>query len=69
MRPGEKLHEELISQYDSNDTVDHGNYYIKNRIIIMIQILTIIKKKLKSVNKNFVYSSNINNKFLSIKRS
>ena len=33
----------------------------------MIQILTIIKKKLKSVNKNFVYSSNINNKFLSIK--
>ena len=67
MRPGEKLHEELISQYDSNDTVDHGNYYIILPHHYHDTNFNYNKKKLKKVKKNFVYSSNMNNKFLSLK--
>ena len=28
IRPGEKLHEELISKFEANDTIDLGNYYV-----------------------------------------
>ena len=67
LRPGEKLHEELISQYDSNETVDCENYYIILPHDYHDTNFNYNKKKLKRVKKNFVYSSNINNQFLSIK--
>ena len=70
IRPGEKLHEEIIPITDSFDTIDIKNYFIiianninKNKI------RDHYKKKfdVKNVSKNFSYNSN-ENKFLSIKQ-
>ena len=63
IRPGEKLHEEMISINDSMNTVDLNNYYA---------ILSDYSKKLskyknsKYVNRKFYYNSGINPDFLSV---
>jgi UDP-N-acetylglucosamine 4,6-dehydratase (inverting) len=62
IKAGEKLHEEMISIYDSVNTIEYDNYYI---------ILQNIKdsrnyKNSKLVVENFSYSSNNNKQFLSI---
>ena len=68
VRPGEKIHEEMITESDSDTTYDIGDYYIilpsKNKEIIRkykkfnikryIQILVIIQAKTKVFN----YSGN-----------
>ena len=68
VRPGEKIHEELISIYESRHTLRFKNNYI---------ILPNLNKENRSkyvsnygnkfVDKNFIYRSNLNSKFLSIK--
>ncbi len=67
VRPGEKIHEEMITESDSYTTYDIGDYYI----ILPTQNKEIIKKyksfKIKSVKQNFRYNSGTNSKFLSIK--
>jgi nucleoside-diphosphate-sugar epimerase len=63
IRPGEKIHEEMISVYDSRMTVDLGNYYA----ILNEKILPkYLKKGYQLVKKDFVYRSDSNNEFLSI---
>ncbi len=63
IRPGEKIHEEMISFSDAMNTVDLKNYYA---------ILNDYAKKLKFyknskyVNKNFYYNSGNNPDFLKI---
>ena len=68
IRPGEKIHEEMISSSDSQNTLELSDFYI---ILPSInnKILSFYKKKFgaKKVNKNFVYNSNSNQKFLTIK--
>jgi UDP-N-acetylglucosamine 4,6-dehydratase/5-epimerase len=68
IRPGEKIHEEMISSSDSQNTIELKNFFI---ILPSLneKIFTIYKKKLraKKVKKGFVYNSNSNNKFLTIK--
>ena len=68
IRPGEKIHEEMISSSDSQNTLELKNFYI---ILPSLneKILSIYKKKLgaKKVKKNFIYSSNSNDKFLTLK--
>ena len=68
IRPGEKIHEEMVSSSDSQNTVELKDFYI---ILPSLneKILSIYKKKLgaKKVKKNFVYNSNSNNKFLTLK--
>jgi len=68
IRPGEKIHEEMISSSDSQNTIELKNFYI---ILPSLneKILSIYKKKLgaKKVKKNFIYSSNSNDKFLTLK--
>ena len=65
IRPGEKLHEELISENDSKNTIDISDYYIilpnENQ-----RVFEYYKKnfKAKYVNINFSYKSNTNKKFL-----
>jgi len=71
-RPGEKLHEELISNVDSPYTIDLNEFYI----ICPYQNMTRWKKedfmkfnklkKLKFCKKDFSYTSNNNKNFLSI---
>ena len=67
IRPGEKIHEELVSSSDSINTIDIGKYYI----ILPSKNKEILKKfskviKFKHVKNNFSYSSGANNKFLKV---
>ena len=67
IRPGEKLHEELISSNDSNNTIELKDYFI---ILPQYELKTFVyyKKKFRAklVKKDFMYQSNTNNKFLNI---
>ena len=65
IRPGEKIHEELISKNDSLYT-----YELKDKFIILHNMknekINFYKKKFKAkkVKKDFVYNSGSNSKFL-----
>lgn len=64
IRPGEKLHEQLVGQDDAIFTYDFGDYY---KIVSPLSSKSDIKKVCKNgkkVKKDFVYSSEYNNKFL-----
>jgi len=69
IRPGEKIHEEMVSSSDSQNTVELKDFYIILPTLNK-KILSIYKKKLgaKKVKKNFIYNSNSNNKFLKLKK-
>ena len=63
IRPGEKIHEEMISFSDAMNTVDLKNYYaILNDYAKKLKFY----KKSKYVNKNFYYNSGNNPDFLKI---
>jgi len=64
IRPGEKLHEEMISMYESSNTFDFQKYYL---IIPNNFKDSYGKIKFKPVEKNFIYNSKTNKDFLSIK--
>jgi UDP-N-acetylglucosamine 4,6-dehydratase (inverting) len=61
IRPGEKVHEEMISAHDSSDIYDLGKYYaivpnyLKNKYLSR-----------KKVKESFCYSSDNNSEFLNI---
>ena len=61
VRPGEKLHEELLTAEESLKTYDNGKYYI----IQHYNRLNKKAKKFKSLNLKFGYNS-FSNKFLSL---
>ena len=63
IRPGEKIHEDMITIGDSQNTVDLGKYYA------ILSDSAILKKKYpnaKKVKDNFSYNSGSNENFLSI---
>ena len=67
IRPGEKLHEEMISETDSLNTVDAGEYYV----ILppdggSIREMYINDKNSKPVDRGFSYNSGTNPDFLTI---
>ena len=65
IRPGEKIHEEMITESDSYNTVDVGHYYV-----ILPQNPTwnhdeyFIKQKAKKVPGGFTYNSGSNEEWL-----
>ncbi|GAB4447970.1 MAG: UDP-N-acetylglucosamine 4,6-dehydratase (inverting) [Bacteroidales bacterium] len=67
IRPGEKIHEEMITEHDSYNTLDAGNYYIilpvlpENETELYIQ-----KHQAQKVAKGFKYNSGTNNQWLSV---
>ena len=63
VRPGEKIHEELISKSESLNTVDLGKYYA-----ILPDKITLKKiyKNKKYFNSNISYNSNLDRNFLKI---
>lgn len=67
VRPGEKIHEELISIYEGRSVVDFGSYYAilpyTDDLYIKKYCLT---KKCKRVQNNFSYTSLNNKKYLDI---
>lgn len=65
IRPGEKLHEELISSHDSFNTFDIGKYYI---ILDNLERSMKFYRQAKKVPKNFNYNSLTNTKYLNVKQ-
>lgn len=68
VRPGEKIHEEMITVNDSFNTIENSKYYI----ILPSLKKAIVNKYLKyygakKINEVFSYNSKDNKKFLSIK--
>ena len=64
IRPGEKLHEEMIGNNDSNSTYEYSDYFkILPNINEWGKDNLRIKKGIK-VNENFNYQSNNNNKWM-----
>jgi len=61
IRPGEKIHEEMISAHDSSDVYDLGRYYV-----IVPNYLKNKYPLRKIVKKGFSYNSDNNPEFLSI---
>ena len=63
MRPGEKLHELLSSADEAQNMVEFKKYFIIKPSIFKTNLNL---KKSKKVKKNFYYSSNKNQEFLSV---
>lgn len=66
IRPGEKIHEMMISAEDSKSTVDAGNYFIIMPHEDEIKSLSL--KNLKRLEDGFEYSSGNNTDWLSIEQ-
>ena len=67
VRQGEKIHEELISNFEARNTLDLEDFYIilsnfENQINFIDKNM-----KLNLVNKDFYYNSNNNKNFLDVK--
>jgi len=68
IRPGEKVHEEMISSSDSYNTYDIGKYYVILPTIVKWRLDDfIIKYNAAKVKIGFNYNSKENTKFLSVK--
>ena len=67
IRPGEKLHEEMISKSDSNNTYDIGKYYLILPNEFILKNRKFLRKfKAKKVKFGFSYNSLENNLFLKV---
>jgi len=69
-RPGEKLHEEMISLSDAKNTIEYKNYFVitpKSKFINWDKVKYMkSNKKGENCNENFSYNSKTNKKFLKI---
>ncbi len=67
IRPGEKIHEEMITASDSFNTYDLGDYYTILPTITNWNIKNFIKEfNARKVKEGFVYNSGKNEVFLSV---
>ena len=68
IRPGEKVHEEMISSSDSYNTYDIGQYYVILPTIVKWKLQDFIEKfKANKVPVGFNYNSKENDDFLTVK--
>ena len=68
IRPGEKIHEEMITTSDSFNTYDIGNYYTILPTITSWDINKFIDEfNAVKVPENFCYNSGTNTEWLSVK--
>lgn len=68
IRPGEKIHEEMISSSDSYNTYDIGRFYVIIPTLIEWDLNLFLKTyNGVKVDENFNYSSGSNKEFLSVK--
>ena len=69
-RSGEKIHEEMISEFESSNSIENKNFFVilPNSKYNTLNRKSYLKKfkNAKSLKKNFSYNS-LNNKFLTIK--
>ena len=67
IRPGEKIHEEMISSSDSYNTYDIGKYFVILPTITTWKTSDFINKfNAKKVSEGFNYNSKQNSNFLSV---
>lgn len=66
IRPGEKLHEEMITTSDSATTIDIGPYYVILPINNGVKKRYINERSAQAVPDNFSYNSGSNTHFLSV---
>ena len=67
VRPGEKIHEELITHADAPNTIDIGNYYLILPTEKNLRNLYLNENnQIKTMPKNFVYDSYTNENYLNI---
>jgi UDP-N-acetylglucosamine 4,6-dehydratase (inverting) len=67
VRPGEKIHEEMITETDSLNTYDCGKYYVINPVVPFWNENDWIKKfNAKKVPEGFKYNSGSNNQWLTV---
>ena len=74
IRPGEKIHEDLVTNSDSLQTIEYKNYYVilsstktHEKKIIQKYINKFSNKKGKKCDRNFSYNSFNNKDYLSVK--
>jgi UDP-N-acetylglucosamine 4,6-dehydratase (inverting) len=67
IRPGEKIHEELINVYESRETFELKNFYIIRSSNYENTKMLYKNNEFKMIKKNFSYNSLNNNQYLSIK--
>lgn len=69
IRPGEKIHEEMISSSDSYNTYDIGRFYVIIPTLVEWDLNLFLKTyNGVKVDQNFNYSSGTNKEFLSVKK-
>ena len=69
IRPGEKIHEEMITASDSFTTYDQGNYYVILPQKPNWDMSSFVEEfKLKKVKEGFRYNSEENDEFLGIEQ-
>ena len=69
IRPGEKLHEEMITSSDSSNTVDLGNFYaITSAPLVPDLNKYCLENNVKKVNQGFCYNSGTNKNFLNVEQ-
>lgn len=66
IRPGEKIHESLISRDEARGVRDCGKYYVILPQFFFRQIVHDVYDKYPSVPENFVFTSDTNQEWLSI---
>ena len=67
IRPGEKIHEEMITASDSYNTYDLGNYYVILPVVSKWNLSEFIKTfNAKNVQPGFSYNSGTNNNWETI---
>lgn len=67
LRPGEKIHEEMITEYDSYYTIDTGEYYIILPVFPEKDMMRYIESyKAVRVPKGFKYNSSNNTQWLTV---
>ncbi len=64
VRPGEKIHEEMISKDDSRNTYEFKDFFKILPDMADLKSLNLMKKKGKKVSSNFSYSSKNNTQWL-----
>ncbi len=68
IRPGEKIHEELINSYEAKNTLDLKDYYVILPTNDIRKISEYCKKKsAKKVGESFCYTSENNKDYLNVK--
>ena len=68
IRPGEKLHEQMIGQDDARFTYEYSDHFkILPDYLMKSKLIKKIIGKGKKVHENFIYSSETNNEWMTIK--